>query len=246
MMHPSLVLFLFSPIDLPRPRPAPSRLPLIVRILATARPSLLLRLASLYVQSHNANATPLSPISSTPAQSTPCLRHCRCNKPPAPRLGIFPTPTAGSKRKADDLGDNDRRAKQNDTWDSSSTRSRNVMTTDHGTAIVNPDTWYVHQHIHYALPSFGLKVDDGKGGPRPALLEDQIAREKIMRFDYKRIPERVVHAHGAGTHGYFRLKNPIPEYSFALVLNETSCTTPMFIRFSTVQVCVKLLPSIRG
>ena len=86
----------------------------------------------------------------------------------------------------------------------------------------------------------------GKGRPRPALLEDQIAREKIMHFDYKRIPERVVHAHGAGTHGYFHLKNLIPEYSFTVVLNETSCMTPMFIHFSTVQVCVKLLPSIHG
>ncbi len=29
----------------------------------------------------------------------------------------------------------------NDTWDSSTVHGRNVMTTDHGTAIVNPDTW---------------------------------------------------------------------------------------------------------
>lgn len=137
----------------------------------------------------------------------------------------------------------------NDTWDSSQTRGRNVMTTDHGTAIVNPDTWYVsrlHQHIRHALPSFRLKVNDGKGGPGPALLEDQIARERIMRFDHERIPERVVHARGAGAHGYFRLKNPIPEYSFAPVLNETSRTTPVFIRFSTVQVCVKLWSPMRG
>ena len=42
----------------------------------------------------------------------------------------------------------------NDTWDASSTRGQNVMTTDHGTAIVNPDTWYVsrfHRLIRYAL-----------------------------------------------------------------------------------------------
>lgn len=28
-----------------------------------------------------------------------------------------------------------------DTWDSSAVRRQNVMTTDHGTAIVNTDTW---------------------------------------------------------------------------------------------------------
>ena len=57
-----------------------------------------------------------------------------------------------------------------------------------------------------------------------------------MHFDHEEIPERVVHARGTGAHGYFRLKKPIPEYSFASVLNETSRTTPVFIRFSTVQV----------
>jgi catalase len=61
-----------------------------------------------------------------------------------------------------------------------------------------------------------------------------------MRFDHERIPERVVHARGTGAHGYFRLKNAIPEYTFAPVLNDTSRTTPVFTRFSTVQVSVKL------
>ena len=63
-----------------------------------------------------------------------------------------------------------------------------------------------------------------------------------MRFDHERIPERVVHARGAGAHGYFRLKKPIPDYTFAPVLNETSRTTPVFIRFSTVQVSTQLSP----
>ena len=39
MVLPSLVLFLFSPIDLPRPCLAPSRPPLNIRILATPRPT---------------------------------------------------------------------------------------------------------------------------------------------------------------------------------------------------------------
>lgn len=44
-----------------------------------------------------------------------------------------------------------------------------------------------------------------KAGPRgPVLLQDHHLREKVMHFDHERIPERVVHARGAGAHGVFR------------------------------------------
>jgi hypothetical protein len=66
-------------------------------------------------------------------------------------------------------------------------------------------------------------------------LEDEVAREKIMRFDHERIPERVVHARGSGAHGYFKLHKAIPEFSHAGVLNDTGRVTPIFMRFSTVQ-----------
>ena len=52
--------------------------------------------------------------------------------------------------------------------------------------------------------------------------------------DHERIPERVVHARGAGAHGYFELHTPIPEFSSAPVLNDTARNTPVFVRFSTV------------
>ncbi len=39
----------------------------------------------------------------------------------------------------------------------------------------------------------------------PMLLEDNYAREKIMKFDHERIPERVVHARGTGAFGNFKL-----------------------------------------
>ena len=43
-----------------------------------------------------------------------------------------------------------------------------------------------------------------KAGPRgPILLQDHHLREKITHFDHERIPERVVHARGAGAHGTF-------------------------------------------
>lgn len=102
-------------------------------------------------------------------------------------------------------------------------KSSTKMTSDYGAHIPDTDHW--------------LKVVNPQdpNGHGPALLEDQFAREKIHRFDHERIPERVVHARGTGAHGYFKLHKPIPEYSMAGILNDTERTTPMFVRFSTVQ-----------
>ena len=73
----------------------------------------------------------------------------------------------------------------------------------------------------------------------PATLENYHFIEKITHFDRERIPERVVHARGAGAHGWFeaygRIGNePASKYTRARVLNETGVKTPMFVRFSTV------------
>lgn len=37
----------------------------------------------------------------------------------------------------------------------------------------------------------------------PILLQDFHLLDKLTHFDRERIPERVVHAKGAGAHGYF-------------------------------------------
>ncbi|EPS42548.1 hypothetical protein H072_3470 [Dactylellina haptotyla CBS 200.50] len=79
-----------------------------------------------------------------------------------------------------------------------------------------------------------LRVVDDNGREGPMLLEDSIAREKIHRFDHERIPERVVHARGAGAFGYFKLKQSASDVTHANVLTDTSRTTPVFVRFSTV------------
>jgi catalase len=68
----------------------------------------------------------------------------------------------------------------------------------------------------------------------PSLLEDFILREKITHFDHERIPERVVHARGAGAHGYFELTRSLSEYTRADFLGELGLRTPVFVRFSTV------------
>jgi catalase len=43
-------------------------------------------------------------------------------------------------------------------------------------------------------------------GPRgPLLIEDRVFIEEMAHFDRERIPERVVHAKGAGAFGYFEV-----------------------------------------
>jgi len=68
----------------------------------------------------------------------------------------------------------------------------------------------------------------------PALLEDYHLIEKLAHFDRERIPERVVHARGAGAHGVFVLENSMKRYTKAKFLQEPGTETPVFVRFSTV------------
>ncbi|WEO93109.1 catalase [Streptomyces sp. FXJ1.172] len=69
----------------------------------------------------------------------------------------------------------------------------------------------------------------------PTLMEDFHAREKLTRFDHERIPERVVHARGAGAYGYFEPYESCAEFTRAAFLQDPSVRTPVFVRFSTVQ-----------
>ena len=85
----------------------------------------------------------------------------------------------------------------------------------------------------------GLRIADDQNSERagvrgPTLLEDFAFREKIMHFDHERIPERVVHARGAGAHGTFTLHTSLAPYTTAKVLTEVGATTEVFTRFSTV------------
>jgi catalase len=85
----------------------------------------------------------------------------------------------------------------------------------------------------------GVRIPDSdhslKAGPRgPVLLEDFHLREKIMHFDHERIPERVVHARGAGAHGVFTANGAANKVTRAAVLAEKGLETPVFVRFSTV------------
>jgi len=91
----------------------------------------------------------------------------------------------------------------------------------------------------YLTTNEGVRVsttnDSLKAGFRgPTLVEDFHFREKLAHFDRERIPERVVHARGAGAHGYFQPYESMAEYTKAKFLQDPSVKTPVFVRFSTV------------
>jgi catalase len=78
--------------------------------------------------------------------------------------------------------------------------------------------------------------DSLKVGERgPTLMEDFHFREKLTHFDHERIPERVVHARGAGAYGWFEPYESCAEFTRAAFLQDPSVRTPVFVRFSTVQ-----------
>lgn len=53
----------------------------------------------------------------------------------------------------------------------------------------------------------GDKLNSLSVGPRgPLLLQDHVLIEELAHFDRERIPERVVHAKGAGAFGYFEVR----------------------------------------
>ncbi|MNC03740.1 Vegetative catalase [compost metagenome] len=87
--------------------------------------------------------------------------------------------------------------------------------------------------------SWGAPVGDNQhsmtaGSRGPALIQDVHLLEKLAHFNRERIPERVVHAKGAGAHGYFEVTGDVSSYTKAAFLSQTGKRTPMFIRFSTV------------
>ncbi len=87
--------------------------------------------------------------------------------------------------------------------------------------------------------AFGSPVDDDQnsktaGERGPVLMQDTHLMEKLAHFDRERIPERVVHAKGAGAHGYFEVLEDVSDYTRADFLSEVGKRTDVFARFSTV------------
>lgn len=66
------------------------------------------------------------------------------------------------------------------------------------------------------------------------LLQDIYTLEKLRRFNTERIAERVVHARGAGAHGFFRSSRDLSQLTSAHFLSAAGISTEIFVRFSTV------------
>jgi catalase len=100
------------------------------------------------------------------------------------------------------------------------------------------------QHSNELTTRQGHPVSDNQnvrtvGRRGPTTLENYQFLEKITHFDRERIPERVVHARGAGAHGYFEAygtvgSEPVSKYTRAKLFQQKGKRTPVFVRFSSV------------
>ncbi|KAH3669349.1 hypothetical protein OGAPHI_001470 [Ogataea philodendri] len=68
----------------------------------------------------------------------------------------------------------------------------------------------------------------------PLLLQDFKLIDSLAHFDRERIPERVVHAKGAGAYGVFEVTDDITDVCSAKFLDTVGKKTRIFTRFSTV------------
>ncbi|KAI0536733.1 catalase [Xylaria digitata] len=91
-----------------------------------------------------------------------------------------------------------------------------VYTTSNGAPVKNPSTW---QRI---------------GPSGPLLLQDFHLIDQLAHFDRERIPERVVHAKGAGAYGEFEVIHDISDITTIDMLLGVGKKTPLVTRFSTV------------
>lgn len=92
-----------------------------------------------------------------------------------------------------------------------------VYTTSNGCPVENPSSWQ----------RLGPK-------PGPLLLQDFHLIDLLAHFDRERIPERVVHAKGAGAYGEFEVTHDISDICSVDMLNGVGKKTPLVARFSTV------------
>ncbi|TFK92470.1 catalase [Polyporus arcularius HHB13444] len=72
----------------------------------------------------------------------------------------------------------------------------------------------------------------GKYGP--LLLQDFHHIDVLAHFARERIPERVVHAKGAGAHGYIEVTHDITDLTCAALFDAVGNKAPVTVRFSTV------------
>jgi catalase len=83
--------------------------------------------------------------------------------------------------------------------------------------------------VRYPHPYESQRVGDNG----PLLLQDFHLVDLLSHFDRERIPERVVHAKGAGAHGVYTTTDSLDDLCLADIFQQgKSC--PITVRFSTV------------
>ena len=145
-----------------------------------------------------------SPVPGVPSSRTPSL-----GKPTTPTGPLPPKPDQGGPDTLTPTGAATGRVAE------SVAQQGAFLTTAHGARLSDSD--------------HSLRV--GRRGP--TLLQDHHLREKVSHFDHERIPERVVHARGAGAHGTF-IANGAAEGICRAAFLVADVETPVFVRFSTV------------
>ncbi|MGW5402238.1 catalase [Streptomyces sp. NPDC003952] len=94
------------------------------------------------------------------------------------------------------------------------------------------------QQTPYTTNNVGIPVESDEhsltvGSDGPILLQDHYLIEKMAQFNRERVPERVVHAKGAGAYGVFQVTNDVSAFTKADVF-QPGRRTEMLARFSTV------------
>ncbi|CAG9823809.1 unnamed protein product [Phaedon cochleariae] len=106
---------------------------------------------------------------------------------------------------------------QLERWYSNCKKNKIINSTDDaGILLVNKDT----------------SLTAGKYGPIP--LTDHNLLQQLSHFHRERIPERVVHAKGAGAFGYFEVTHDITHLTVSKVFESIGKKTPIAVRFSQV------------
>jgi catalase len=82
------------------------------------------------------------------------------------------------------------------------------------------------------VPSDEHSLTVGPSGP--TVLHDAYVVQKMQAFNRERVPERVVHAKGAGARGFFEVTEEVSAWTNASFLSAVGKRTPVFARFSTV------------
>ncbi|XP_050504615.1 catalase-like [Diabrotica virgifera virgifera] len=95
------------------------------------------------------------------------------------------------------------------------------------------------EHIGYSTNGAGIALINkdcsltaGKYGP--IILTDYELCEQLQKFNRERIPERVVHAKGAGAFGYFECTKALTDLTVSKVFESVGKKTPIAVRFSQV------------